>query len=113
MNYRHSYHAGNFADVIKHIVLLLCTDYLQKKDGALCFIDAHGGAGLYALDSEEALKTGEWTKGIGCLERRPDAPEGLRLYLGLLEQDLEARYYPGSPLLIARRLRRQDRLIAA
>lgn len=113
MNYRHSYHAGNFADVMKHIVLLLCADYLQKKDGALCFIDAHGGAGLYALDAEEALKTGEWEKGIGCLAGKPGAPPDLRLYLDFVSQDFQARRYPGSPLLIARRLRSQDRLITA
>jgi 23S rRNA (adenine2030-N6)-methyltransferase len=113
MNYRHSYHAGNFADVIKHTVLVLCMDYLQKKDGPLCFIDAHGGAGLYALDSWEALKTGEWEKGIGCLAGKPGTPPDLCLYLDLLKHDLEARRYPGSPLLIARRLRSQDRLIAA
>ena len=70
MNYRHIYHAGNFADVLKHIVLVLCLDYLQRKDGGLCLIDAHGGAGLYALNSEEAAKTGEWERGIGRLPGR-------------------------------------------
>ncbi len=113
MNYRHIYHAGNFADVLKHIVLVLCLDYLEKKEGALCLIDAHGGAGLYALNSEEAAKTREWEKGIGCLAGRADAPADLLLYLALLNGDLEAGRYPGSPLLLARRLRSQDRLIAA
>ena len=113
MNYRHIYHAGNFADVLKHIVLVLCLDYLQKKDGGLCLIDAHGGAGLYALDSEEAAKTGEWERGIGRLLGRADAPAGLRLYLDLIQPDLDARRYPGSPLIMAKHLRGQDRLIAA
>ncbi len=113
MNYRHIYHAGNFADVVKHIVLVLCLDYLQKKDGALCTIDAHGGAGLYALDSVEAGKTREWEKGIGCLWGRAGTPAHLELYLDLIKEDLDAQRYPGSPLLMARRLRSQDRMIAA
>ena len=113
MNYRHIYHAGNFADVLKHAVLVLCLDYLQKKDGGLCLIDAHGGAGLYALGSEEAAKTGEWERGIGRLLGRTDAPADLQLYLDLIKPDLDARHYPGSPLIMARRLRGQDRLIAA
>ncbi len=113
MNYRHIYHAGNFADVVKHIVLVLCADYLQKKDGGLCFLDAHGGAGLYALDSEEAVKTREWENGIGRLWGRAGIPVELELYSGLVKEDLDAQRYPGSPLLMARRLRSQDRLIAA
>ncbi len=112
MNYRHVYHAGNFADVIKHIVLVLCLDYLQKKEGPLCIVDAHGGAGLYGLASEEAAKTREWERGIGRLESETAAPDDLKLYLDLVQEDLAARRYPGSPLLIARRLRPQDRLIA-
>lgn len=113
MNYRHIYHAGNFADVLKHIVLLLCVDYLQKKDGGLCFIDAHGGAGLYALDSEEATKTREWEKGIGCFMGLCDGPPDIELYLDRVKADLDAKRYPGSPLLLARQLRAQDRLITA
>ena len=113
MNYRHIYHAGNFADVLKHIVLVLCLDYLQKKEGGLCLIDAHGGAGLYALDSEEATKTREWEKGIARLATAANVPPELQLYLDLVRPDFEARRYPGSPLLLARRLRGQDRLIAA
>ncbi|WP_088347399.1 MULTISPECIES: 23S rRNA (adenine(2030)-N(6))-methyltransferase RlmJ [Rhodomicrobium] len=113
MNYRHLYHAGNFADVLKHLVLTLCVDYLQRKDGPLCFLDTHGGAGLYDLASSEAQKTGEWQKGIGLLKDSADAPEDLRLYLDLIRPDLDAGTYPGSPLIIARRLRAQDRLIAS
>ena len=113
MNYRHLYHAGNFADVIKHIVLLLCLDYLQKKEGPLCVVDAHGGAGLYDLRSEEAAKTGEWQRGIGRIQHRADAPEDLQPYLEAVRADLAAGRYPGSPLLIARALRPHDRLIAS
>ena len=113
MNYRHVYHAGNFADVLKHIVLLLCLDYLQRKEGPLCVIDAHGGAGVYDLRSEESSKTREWERGIGRLQNRPVAPDDLELYLSLLRDDLQSGRYPGSPLLIARRLRPQDGLIAS
>ncbi len=112
MNYRHIYHAGNFADVVKHLILVLCLDYLLKKDGAVCVIDAHAGAGLYDLGSEEAAKTGEWLRGIGRLMDAATAPADLKLYLDLIGEDLAAGRYPGSPLLAARRLRRQDRLIA-
>ena len=112
MNYRHVYHAGNFADVIKHVVLLLCLDYLQKKEGPLCIIDAHGGAGLYDLRSEEAAKPGEWERGVGCLRGATAVPADLQLYLNAAGDDLKAGLYPGSPLLIARRLRPQDRMIA-
>jgi 23S rRNA (adenine2030-N6)-methyltransferase len=113
LNYRHIYHAGNFADVLKHIVLVLCLDYLQKKEGGLCIIDAHGGAGLYSLDSEEAAKTGEWRSGIGCLSGRQNVPPDLALYLDRVTEDLDRQRYPGSPLLAARVLRPQDRLIAS
>lgn len=112
LNYRHVYHAGNFADVLKHIVLLLCLDYLQKKEGALCIVDAHGGAGLYDLASEEATKTREWERGIGCLQGGTGAPSDLQLYLDAVQGDLKERRYPGSPLLTARGLRPQDSLIA-
>jgi 23S rRNA (adenine2030-N6)-methyltransferase len=112
LNYRHVYHAGNFADVLKHIVLLLCLDYLQKKEGGLCVIDAHAGTGLYDLASGEAVKTREWERGVGCLQDKTGAPGDLQLYLDAVQGDLKERRYPGSPLLIARRLRPQDRLIA-
>ena len=106
------YHAGNFADVLKHIVLLLCLDYLQKKEGALCIVDAHGGAGLYDLASEEATKTREWERGIGCLQGRTGAPAICNSISTPCKSDLKDKRYPGSPLLIAQRLRPQDRLIA-
>lgn len=112
MNYRHIYHAGNFADVLKHLVLLICLDYLQRKEGALCIIDAQAGAGLYDLNSEQASKTAEWENGIGRLFEAGPAPKDIDIYLDLVRQDLKQRQYPGSPLLIARRLRIQDRLVA-
>ena len=73
MNYRHAYHAGNFADVLKHAVLALVIDYLKRKDAPFRVIDTHAGRGRYALTSEEAAKTGEWLSGIGRL-LGPDAP---------------------------------------
>jgi len=112
MNYRHVFHAGNFADVIKHAVLVFCVAYLQRKDGPLCFIDAHGGAGLYDLRSDEAMKTGEWERGIGALMQAAGAETALDPYLRLVRDDVAEGFYPGSPLLLARQLRPQDRLIA-
>ena len=67
MNYRHIYHAGNFADVLKHAVLARLVRYLQNKDKAFRVLDTHAGIGLYDLASEEAQKTGEWQTGIGKL----------------------------------------------
>src|SRR5258706_16472926 len=101
MNYRHAYHAGNFADVVKHIVLVLCLDYLQKKDGPLCIIDAHGGAGLYDLGSEAAAKTGEWERGVGRLIERDRVTGDLKLYFYLIRGGLNEGPYPGSPLPVS------------
>lgn len=112
MNYRHVYHAGNFGDVLKHVVLALCVEYLQRKDAPLCFIDAHAGAGLYDLGGEEARKTAEWENGVGRVWRAEGAPGEAAPYLGLIREEMEQGRYPGSPLMIARSLRPQDRLIA-
>jgi len=108
MNYRHIYHAGNFADVVKHLALVFILDHLKKKDAPFCAIDAHGGCGLYNLESDQAQKTGEWKNGVGAI------PTTLlpALYAALLKKDLAKKRYPGSPLLIARMLRTHDRLIA-
>lgn len=112
MNYRHIYHAGNFADVIKHIVLALCIDYLKKKDAPFCVIDAHGGCGLYDLSSEQAQKTGEWISGIGMLDDVDNAPPDLALYLDVVQKDRAQGRYPGSPMIAGRLIRAGDRLIA-
>lgn len=111
MNYRHIYHAGNFADVIKHMTLVLCLDHLKKKETPFCVIDAHGGIGLYDLTSEQAQKTGEWKDGIGQFAPN-DAAGDFAPYYALVEGDIAAGRYPGSPLLAARALRPQDRLVA-
>lgn len=118
MNYRHIYHAGNFADVVKHIVLARCIDYLKRKPGAFRVIDTHAGIGIYDLSSVEAQKTGEWQGGIGRLQ---DA--GLSADVAaLLEPYLDAvraanpngglNAYPGSPAIARHLLRPQDRLTA-
>ncbi len=112
MNYRHVYHAGNFADVVKHLVMMLCIDYLKRKDAPFCVIDAHGGCGLYDLSSEQAQKTGEWKDGIGRFDGLKNAPDDLALYLNAVRKDLAQNRYPGSPMIAGRMIRPADRLIA-
>ena len=118
MNYRHAYHAGNFADVVKHVVLSRIIDYLKRKDAPFRVIDTHAGIGLYDLSSDEAQKTGEWRGGVGRLAGKAFPPEIAALldpYLGAVGLDESAgdiRSYPGSPLIARRLLRKQDRLFA-
>lgn len=110
MNYRHGYHAGNFADVIKHVALVAILQHLRKKDAAFAVIDSHAGRGLYDLAGVEAGKTGEAQGGIARLRGLSgDLPEALAAYLALVT---DAAAYPGSPLVAARMLRPQDRLTA-
>jgi 23S rRNA (adenine2030-N6)-methyltransferase len=118
MNYRHIYHAGNFADVLKHAVLCLLIRYMQKKDKAFRVLDTHAGTGLYDLSSEEAQKTGEWRDGIGRLLSADLAPEVTQLlapYLDAVREmnpDGAINLYPGSPKLARLLFRPQDRLAA-
>lgn len=112
MNYRHIYHAGNFADVMKHLAMALMLDHLKKKDAPFFVLDAHGGIGLYDLNSVQALKTQEFAAGIGRFSDDAKMPEDFRLYYNLIKPDLQQNHYPGSPLLIARMLRKQDSGIA-
>lgn len=118
MNYRHAYHAGNFADVLKHVVLALIIEHLKLKDAPFRVIDTHAGTGSYDLQSEEAIKTGEWQDGIGRLLATAIPSELellLRPYLTAVvgEQDpARLRHYPGSPLIARRLMRGSDRLIA-
>jgi len=111
MNYRHLYHAGNFADVMKHLALTLILDHMKKKDAPFCVIDAHGGIGLYDLHSVEAQKTREWEAGIGRFADT-DMPHDFAHYYNLIKDDLAHRHYPGSPMIAGRMIRSQDRLIA-
>ncbi|MGH6828923.1 MAG: 23S rRNA (adenine(2030)-N(6))-methyltransferase RlmJ [Rhizomicrobium sp.] len=110
MNYRHGYHAGNFADVVKHLALVAVIEHLARKDAAFVVIDSHAGRGRYALSSTEALKTGEARTGIARI-RPLGGPALLERYLRLVEREGQGAY-PGSPLIAARMLRPQDRLVA-
>ena len=118
MNYRHIYHAGNFADVLKHAVLALLIRHMQKKDKAFRVLDTHAGIGLYDLSSEEAQKTGEWRDGIGrLLEADLDGQVAglLQPYLDVVRAENPKgglTYYPGSPRLARNLFRPQDRLAA-
>src|ERR1700742_4834280 len=118
MNYRHAFHAGNFADVIKHIVLVRILTYLQEKEAAFRVVDTHAGAGLYDLTGEEAERSGEWLTGIARVMQARFSPAAIELvmpYLDLVrafnpQRDLKT--YPGSPLIARGLLRPQDRLTA-
>ncbi|MFM2477840.1 23S rRNA (adenine(2030)-N(6))-methyltransferase RlmJ [Celerinatantimonas sp. MCCC 1A17872] len=114
LSYRHSFHAGNYADVLKHFTLQRIFSYLVKKEKPIHYIDSHAGAGGYALHSPEAEKTGEYIKGIMRLAQRDDRPELLDEYLALVKQfhyqKDNLRHYPGSPWIAAHSLREQDRL---
>ncbi|WP_040296681.1 23S rRNA (adenine(2030)-N(6))-methyltransferase RlmJ [Alcanivorax hongdengensis] len=113
LSYRHSYHAGNFADVLKHIVQIAIIEYLKKKDKPFTVHDTHGGAGSYAIANEHMQKTGEYVDGIGRLFGQRFGDPLLDRYLTLvagLNPVGHLREYPGSPLISATLLREQDRL---
>lgn len=115
LSYRHAFHAGNFADCLKHTVLLQLLDGLNRKDKPWLALDTHAGAGGYALDAAQAQKTGEYRDGIGRLWSRSGLGPELSAYVDAVRAenpDGELRRYPGSPALIQARLRAQDRLIA-
>lgn len=110
MNYRHAYHAGNFADVLKHTALVAVLLHLRKKEAPFAVIDTHAGRGLYDLSGREAQKTGEAGQGIAKLAAAA-AVEPLATYLHVAKS-FGANRYPGSPLIAARLIRRKDRLVA-
>ena len=112
-SYRHAFHAGNHADVLKHAVLVHLLRYLTQKDKPLWFVDTHAGAAMYALDEGYATKNAEYETGIARLWEREDLPPLLAEYLAevrALNPDGRLRRYPGSPQLALRLLRKQDRL---
>ncbi|HEY4264191.1 MAG TPA: 23S rRNA (adenine(2030)-N(6))-methyltransferase RlmJ [Micropepsaceae bacterium] len=111
MNYRHAFHAGNFADCLKHAALVAVLLHLRKKQTPFAVIDTHGGRGLYDIAGEEAKKTGEAEAGIKRLLRAPSVPGVLDLYRECVRGFGEGAY-PGSPLIASKFLRPQDRLIA-
>lgn len=112
LSYRHAFHAGNFADVLKHVVLVGILEYLTQKEKPFCVIDTHAGAGKYALDSDFALKTREFESGIAKLLARDDLPQSVKSYVELQKRFNNGKFqtYAGSPLLTKQLLRTKDRL---
>ena len=113
MNYRHAYHAGNHADVLKHLVLSRLLALLAKKDAPYAYLDSHAGIGLYDLHGDQASRTGEWLEGIQRVWQADDVPALFDDYLGViraLNPDGQLRYYPGSPEVARELSREQDRL---
>ena len=114
VHYRHSYHAGNFADVFKHVLLVGLLQALSRKDKPWCFVETHAGAGRYDLNSIGALRTGESKEGIARLQPDAAAPAMIAAYLDLIAAEnpgAEVRDYPGSPVIAQRLARPQDRLL--
>ncbi len=112
-SYRHGFHAGNHADVLKHFVLSQLLGYLNQKPAPYMVIDTHAGAGVYQLDSDYATKSGESDEGVALLWDRNDAPAAVNEYLQVIRDMNPAgrlRHYPGSPFLAERLMRDQDRL---
>ncbi|MDD3528697.1 MAG: 23S rRNA (adenine(2030)-N(6))-methyltransferase RlmJ [Gallionellaceae bacterium] len=113
LSYRHAFHAGNHADVVKHCLLVAMLRYLNRKDKPWWYVDSHAGAGIYDLDADYARKNAEFEAGIGRLWARNDLPEMLADYVGLvrdLNPDGRLRLYPGSPWLASRIMRPGDQL---
>ncbi|MGD9603230.1 MAG: 23S rRNA (adenine(2030)-N(6))-methyltransferase RlmJ [Gammaproteobacteria bacterium] len=114
LSYRHAFHAGNHADVLKHVVFVNVLLALQRKPAPLCCIDTHAGLGRYALDSPEALRLGEFREGIARLWRASAPPAAIAPYLELVRaanDGPDLRHYPGSPALAAALRRPTDRLV--
>jgi 23S rRNA (adenine2030-N6)-methyltransferase len=114
MNYRHIFHAGNFADVFKHALLALLVQALTRKDAPFCYLDTHAGIGRYDLHHPSAAKTGEFRLGIGRLWEEGEPPLELAPYLDAvraLNGDARLRFYPGSPRIARHFLRPHDRMV--
>ena len=116
MNYRHAFHAGNFADVMKHALLVRILVHLRRKETPFRVVDTHAGIGFYDLEADEAARTGEWQAGVARIEEpfAPDVEDLLQPYRAVLA-DVRSRrgasVYPGSPAIIREMLRREDRAI--
>ena len=113
MNYRHAYHAGNHADVLKHLTLSRIFALLAKKEAPYAYLDSHAGIGLYDLSADQASRTGEYLQGIARLWQAADVPPLCDDYLRVVRElnpDGQLRYYPGSPELARQLSREQDRL---
>jgi 23S rRNA (adenine2030-N6)-methyltransferase len=113
LSYRHAFHAGNHADVLKHAIVVQMLRYLGQKDKPYWYIDTHAGAGVYSLTEGFATKNAEFETGIGRLWDRADLPTLVADYIDevkALNADGDLRFYPGSPYLAYRQLREQDRM---
>lgn len=113
MNYRHAFHAGNHADVLKHFILSRLIALLSRKEAPFAYLDSHAGVGLYDLAGDAASRTGEWQDGIARLWQAEDVPDQLLDYLEVIRAmnpDGVLRHYPGSPELARLLTREQDRL---
>jgi 23S rRNA (adenine2030-N6)-methyltransferase len=113
LSYRHAFHAGNHADVLKHFIEVQLLRYIAQKDKPFWFIDTHAGAGCFALDSGYAAQNAEFESGIARLWDRDDLPAPLAEYVKLVKQfnpDGHLKLYPGSPLVALELLREQDRM---
>jgi 23S rRNA (adenine2030-N6)-methyltransferase len=111
LSYRHSFHAGNHADVLKHTVQSLIIEALKEKDKPFLYLDTHAGAGRYQLSGEHAERTGEYLEGIGRIWQQDDLPAELEPYISVINhfnRGEQLRYYPGSPLIARQLLREQD-----
>ena len=115
LSYRHSFHAGNHADVLKHIVLMLILENLKLKEKGFFYLDTHSGVGRYRLSSNESEKTAEYKEGIERLWEQTDLPEDVARYVKMIKKlnygGKELRYYAGSPLIATELLRPQDRAL--
>ncbi|AZP44468.1 MULTISPECIES: 23S rRNA (adenine(2030)-N(6))-methyltransferase RlmJ [Rahnella] len=113
LSYRHSFHAGNHADVLKHTVQSLIIESLKEKEKPFLYLDTHAGAGRYQLSGEHAERTGEYLEGIARIWQRDDIPEELAAYMSVVNhfnRNESLRYYPGSPLIARQLLREDDKL---
>jgi len=113
LSYRHAFHAGNHADVLKHYIEVQLLRYLAQKDKPFWYIDTHAGAGCYSLDSGYAIQNAEYQSGIARLWELDDLPASLAEYVDLVKHinpDGQMKLYPGSPLVALELLREQDRM---
>jgi len=113
LSYRHGFHAGNFADVLKHMVLIQVLDYMKQKEKSIRIIDTHAGAGVYKLNGAQAQKNREFENGISRLWPLKQTPTAVARYTDLvrdLNEHEQLQIYPGSPLLVRKLMREQDRL---
>lgn len=121
MNYRHEFHAGNFADLMKHTLLVILLQALNRKPSSWCYFETHAGSGCYDLQSKAAVKTREASDGIGRLwPQRSSAPVPIQELCEIVTRfnpdsrlDASPRFYPGSPCVAAALARAQDRLVLA